>query len=92
MKKNVFACILQLLLVRIECPRYHEERENIMNSTEVLEELESYQYLYHYLSDHTGMPVRDPDDVQSIYSTLKAEVYDWFYIQFYYIGICDKDI
>lgn len=45
-----------------------------MNSTEVLEELRTYEHLYEYLSAHTGMPVRDPDDVQSIYSTLKAEV------------------
>lgn len=45
-----------------------------MNSTEVLEELETYEHLYRYLSAHTGMTVRDPDDVQSIYSTLKAEV------------------
>lgn len=45
-----------------------------MNSTEVLEEQKTYQYLYDYLSHHTGLTVRDPDDVQSIYSTLKAEV------------------
>lgn len=49
-----------------------------MNSAKVFEELESYEHLYRYLSDHTGLTVRDPDDVQSIYSTLKAEVYDWF--------------
>lgn len=74
----MFGRILQLLLVRIECPRYHEERQNVLNSTKVLEELESYEQLYRYLSAHTGMTVRDPDDVQSIYSTLKAEVYDSF--------------
>ncbi|VVC30789.1 Hypothetical protein CINCED_3A000503 [Cinara cedri] len=63
----------RLLLVRIRCPRYHEERRRIMNSTEISEELKTYKYLYEYLSIHTGMSVRDPDDVQSIYSTLKAE-------------------
>lgn len=45
-----------------------------MNSTEVLEELNTYSDLYSYLSNHTGLTIRDPDDVQSIYSTLKAEV------------------
>lgn len=66
---------LQLLLVRIRCPRYHEERLRIMNSTEVLKELKTYEHLYKYLSTHTGMSIQDIDDVQSIYSTLKAEVY-----------------
>lgn len=63
----------RLLLVRIDCPRYHEERQKIMNSTKVLEELNTYRNLYGYLSSHTGLIVQDPDDVQSIYSTLKAE-------------------
>lgn len=45
-----------------------------MNSTEVFKELKTYENLYSYLATHTGMTVRDPDDVQSIYSTLKAEV------------------
>lgn len=60
--------------MRIPCPQYYKQRQNIMNSTEILEELETNKYLYDYLSTHTGMTVRDPDDVQSIYSTLKAEV------------------
>ncbi|KAL5234543.1 hypothetical protein ACI65C_001953 [Semiaphis heraclei] len=63
----------RLLLVRIECPRYYEERQKIMNSNEVLKELNTYSDLYSYLSNHTGLTIRDPDDVQSIYSTLKAE-------------------
>lgn len=46
-----------------------------MNSTEVIEQLNGYSDLYNYLSVHTGSAVQDPDDVQSIYSTLKAEVY-----------------
>jgi len=45
-----------------------------MNFTEVLEELNTYNDLYGYLSNHTGLTIEDPDDVQSIYSTLKAEV------------------
>jgi len=45
-----------------------------MTSAEVLEELNTYGDLYSYLSNHTGLTIRDPDDVQSIYSTLKAEV------------------
>uniref|UniRef100_A0A2S2N7B8 Prostatic acid phosphatase n=1 Tax=Schizaphis graminum TaxID=13262 RepID=A0A2S2N7B8_SCHGA len=64
----------RLLLVRIDCPKYHEEKHKIMNSAEVLEELNTYSDLYSYLSNHTGLTIKDPDDVQSIYSTLKAEV------------------
>lgn len=45
-----------------------------MNSAEILEELKTYEPLYNYLSTHTGLTIQDPDDVQSIYSTLKAEV------------------
>ncbi|XP_015374834.1 PREDICTED: prostatic acid phosphatase-like [Diuraphis noxia] len=63
----------RLLLVRIDCPRYYEERQKIMNSNEVLKELNTYSDLYSYLSKHTGLTIQDPDDVQSIYSTLKAE-------------------
>uniref|UniRef100_A0A2H8TQP2 Prostatic acid phosphatase n=1 Tax=Melanaphis sacchari TaxID=742174 RepID=A0A2H8TQP2_9HEMI len=63
----------RLLLVRIDCPKYHEERQKVMSSAEVVEELNTYSDLYGYLSNHTGLAIEDPDDVQSIYSTLKAE-------------------
>lgn len=45
-----------------------------MNSIEIREQLNTFNNLYDYLSIHTGLSIRDPDDVQSIYSTLKAEV------------------
>lgn len=45
-----------------------------MRSSKILEELQKDKDLYDYLSTNTGMTVQDPDDVQSIYSTLKAEV------------------
>ncbi|XP_050534683.1 prostatic acid phosphatase-like [Daktulosphaira vitifoliae] len=63
----------QLLLVRKSCPRYYEERQAIMNLSSIQRELLSYQNIYDYLTENTGMKVQDPDDVQSIYSTLKAE-------------------
>lgn len=45
-----------------------------MNSSKILKKLQKYEDLYDYLSINTGMTIKDPDDVQSIYSTLKAEV------------------
>ncbi|XP_050429978.1 prostatic acid phosphatase-like isoform X2 [Adelges cooleyi] len=63
----------QLLLVRKVCPRYHMERMKIMNSTLVRQEFENYKNTFDYLSQNTGMVIQDLDDVQSIYSTLKAE-------------------
>lgn len=34
------------------------------------------------LAEITGMPINTPDDVQSLYSTLKAEVCTYFLIEF----------
>uniref|UniRef100_A0A1W7R8D5 Putative lysosomal & prostatic acid phosphatase n=1 Tax=Aedes albopictus TaxID=7160 RepID=A0A1W7R8D5_AEDAL len=62
-----------LLLVRKSCPRYHEALMEIMESTEVQQYLISNQELFDNLTIITGMDIRTPDDVQSLYSTLKAE-------------------
>ncbi|XP_054267962.1 prostatic acid phosphatase-like [Macrosteles quadrilineatus] len=63
-----------LLLVRIPCPRYHEERDRLKSEGEVKSYLASLSDLYKSLSLHSGLTVSDPDDVQSLYSTLLAEV------------------
>ncbi|XP_049806282.1 venom acid phosphatase Acph-1-like [Schistocerca nitens] len=64
-----------LLLVRIPCPKYHQELEAVMKSEEVQERLSALnaQELYVNLTQITGLSIQNPDDVQSLYSTLKAE-------------------
>jgi prostatic aicd phosphatase len=63
-----------LLLVRTSCPRYHEALEKVLQS-DVKHELEGENALMlEKLSNITGLSIKTPDDVQSLYSTLKAEV------------------
>ncbi|KDR11063.1 Prostatic acid phosphatase [Zootermopsis nevadensis] len=64
-----------LLLVRVPCPKYQYERNNVKASTEVRNILAAYNAteLYQVLAEKTGTTYQDPDDVQSLYSTLKAE-------------------
>lgn len=63
-----------LLLVRKSCPRYHEELERVLNE-DVGNEIRSFNGLMKKISNITGMKISTPDDVQSLYSTLKAEVF-----------------
>jgi len=63
-----------LLLVRTSCPRYHEALEEVFQIPHVKKYLEQHQQLFDELSLITGMEIKTPDDVQSLYSTLKAEV------------------
>jgi len=62
-----------LLLVRTPCPRYYEAVEEIYQLPEVKSEIEKNKILFDELTQHTGMPIKTPDDVQSLYSTLRAE-------------------
>ncbi|XP_070492517.1 prostatic acid phosphatase-like [Chironomus tepperi] len=63
-----------LLLVRKDCPRYHEEFERVMTEEiEVRKCADQYAQLYDELSNITGLSIKTPDDIQSLYSTLKAE-------------------
>lgn len=62
-----------LLLVRKDCPRYHEEFERVM-SQDAKKEIDKYADLFRELTNITGLTVNNPDEVQSLYSTLKAEV------------------
>lgn len=63
----------QLLLVRTPCARYHEAVEEVFQLPEVKKVLDDNKQLFDELTKHTGMPIRTPDDVQSLYSTLRAE-------------------
>jgi prostatic aicd phosphatase len=62
-----------LLLVRKSCPRYHEELQRVFKE-EVAGEISQHSELFANLSQITGQPIKSPDDVQSIFSTLQAEV------------------
>lgn len=62
-----------LLLVRTPCPRYHEALEEVFNLPHVKQYLSSNKPLLDELSQITGLDIKTPDDVQSLYSTLKAE-------------------
>lgn len=62
-----------LLLVRKSCPRYHEVASAVLNSTEIRKILTDNQELFDNLTRITGLSIKTPDDVQSLYSTLRAE-------------------
>lgn len=62
-----------LLLVRVPCARYGEMLEEVMQSPPVVALLKENEPLLRYLTEKTGMKIATPDDVQSLYSTLKAE-------------------
>lgn len=65
--------MFQLLLVRIPCPRYHEALEELFETPEIRYEMNSYKTMFDDLTKITGMDIKTPDDVQSLYSTLRAE-------------------
>ncbi|CAG9770170.1 unnamed protein product [Ceutorhynchus assimilis] len=62
-----------LLLVRLPCANYHKERSKVLATEEIQNKLKEYQDLFEGLTKHTGRTVKDFDDVQDVFSTLKAE-------------------
>ncbi|XP_055609674.1 venom acid phosphatase Acph-1 [Uranotaenia lowii] len=62
-----------LLLVRTSCPRYHEVATAVLQSQEVKKIINDNKDLFKNLTDITGLTIATPDDVQSLYSTLRAE-------------------
>lgn len=63
-----------LLLVRVPCPAYSIERERIENSTEVQKVYADNMELFKKLSEFTGRPVKNAEDILDIQGTLSAEV------------------
>jgi hypothetical protein len=61
-----------LLLVRRSCPRFYEELERVFKEDLKLE-MNKNVWLFKELSNITGWKIDTPDDIQSLYSTLKAE-------------------
>ena len=62
------------MLVRTPCPRYFEALHEILGSEAVKEEIKPYEHLFHELTLLTGMNITEPEDIQSLYLTLLAEV------------------
>lgn len=61
------------MLVRTSCLRYHEAVEEVLVFPEVKAIIDENQQLFEELTKHTGMQIETPDDIQSLYSTLRAE-------------------
>lgn len=59
--------------MRTPCPRYHEALDEVFELPEVKQVFEDNAQLFKELTEHTGMDIKSPDDVQSLYSTLRAE-------------------
>lgn len=62
-----------LLLVRTSCPRYNEAVEQVLSSEPVKSEIDQYRTMLEELTQLTGMKIATPDDVQSLYYTLRTE-------------------
>lgn len=62
-----------LLLVRLPCSRYHEEVNRVLG-VEVKRDFNNSFSMFEELSNITKWNLMTPDDIQSLYSTLKAEV------------------
>lgn len=62
-----------LLLVRTPCPRYHEALEQALVTEPIKSEIDTYRKMMEELTVITGMNISTPDDVQSLYNTLRTE-------------------
>ncbi|XP_044261275.1 venom acid phosphatase Acph-1-like [Tribolium madens] len=62
-----------LLLVRRPCANYHLELDHVLQLPPIKKKFQENEKLFQELSDKTGKTVKNFDDVQDIYSTLKAE-------------------
>lgn len=72
--------------MRTSCPRYHEELQRVYEEEEgPRSSLADNKQLYDELSNYTGLEFKGPDDVQSLYFTLRTELEyglklpDWAY-------------
>ncbi|XP_012274119.1 prostatic acid phosphatase-like isoform X2 [Orussus abietinus] len=62
-----------LLLARLPCPAYSMELERVKNSSEYRKILIDNKELLQQLSNLTGWDMQSPDDMLSLYGTLRAE-------------------
>lgn len=59
--------------MRTPCPRYYEALKEVFESPELKQVQSDNEELYKELTELTGMDIKTPDDIQSLYSTLRAE-------------------
>lgn len=71
------------MLVWNTCPKYTRLRTSVNDLPEVRQVHEDNQQLFEELTNLTGMPITSVDDVSSLYSTLKAEVFIYLFIFFF---------
>lgn len=62
-----------MLLVRTPCPRYSEAAEEVLEFPEVRKVLDENANLFAELTKYSGLSIKTPEDVQSLYGTLRAE-------------------
>lgn len=62
-----------MLLVRLPCAQYHLELERVIKSDKIQKRLKEHEKLFNDLSANTGKSIKNFDDVQDLYSTLRAE-------------------
>lgn len=62
------------MLIWDTCPKYAQARNAILQLPELQNLQNENKQLYEELTNLTGMTIASPDDVSSLYSTLKAEV------------------
>ncbi|KAK2578622.1 hypothetical protein KPH14_010759 [Odynerus spinipes] len=62
-----------LMLIWDTCPKYAQIRNNILQLPELQSVQNENKQLYEELTNLTGMTITSPEDVGSLYSTLKAE-------------------
>lgn len=63
-----------MLLVRQPCLRYYEELEKVEKEGEPKALLDANAEMFKMLSNITGDNIKNFEDIQSLYSTLLAEV------------------
>lgn len=71
------------MLIWNTCPKYAQARNTILQLPEVQNVQNENKQLYEELTNLTGMTIASPDDVSSLYSTLKAEVREKKYYELY---------
>lgn len=59
--------------MRTPCPRYYEALDEVFDTADLKRVMSDNEELLSELTKHSGMPITTPDDVQSLYSTIRAE-------------------
>lgn len=60
-------------MVNTPCPRYSEAVQEVLDSKNIKCFLNENVDLFNKLTKHSGLSIKTPDDIQSLFSTLQAE-------------------